>query len=58
MRLKKVFVFVILSLVSISGVLFGCQGKYDNMKLTSNRDETGLQLYLGEDSDLEDGVKP
>lgn len=58
MKLKKILVFVILSLLSISGVLFGCQNKYENMKLTSNRDETGLQLYLGEDSDLDDGAKP
>ena len=58
MRFKKILIFVVLSLLSISGVLFGCQNKYENMRLTSNRDETGLQLYLGEDSDLEDGSKP
>ncbi|HAJ78025.1 MAG TPA: hypothetical protein DCO89_03060, partial [Clostridiales bacterium] len=55
MKFKKVLMLIFFALVSVSGVLFGCQGKYDNMKITSDRDETGLQLYLGEDSTIEGG---
>ena len=58
MNFKRVIVFILLSLVSVSGVLFGCRGKYDNMKVTSDRDETGLQLYIGEDSELDGGATP
>ncbi|MBO7508573.1 MAG: hypothetical protein J6T39_02910, partial [Clostridia bacterium] len=45
---------VLFALISISGALYGCGGKYDNLKITSNRDATGLQLIL-DDNDVDGG---
>src|SRR5574344_488894 len=54
-KVKRALSFVLLSLVMISGVLFGCRGKYDNLKVTSDR-ESGLQLYLDDNTDSNTGT--
>ena len=52
------FIFLLLAMVSFSGFLFGCGDKYKGLKVVSDKDATGLQLFLDEDSDMEDGDKP
>ena len=46
-KFKRVFSFILLMLVSASGLLFGCKGKYDDMKLVSSADsEKEIVLYV------------
>ena len=56
MKFKKIFAFVMLMLISVSGLFFGCTDKYSALSVTSNVSE--LELYLGEDTDMQDGAKP
>lgn len=50
-RYGKIFTFILFCLISFSGLMYGCAGKYDNVKVTSDKDESGLQLYIGEDTE-------
>ena len=50
-KILKGLIFVLFGMFSFTGLLFGCAGKYDNVKVTSDKDETGLQLYIGEDTE-------
>lgn len=44
-KLKKAFVFVLMAFVALSGVLFGCGDKYQNLKITTDVDQ--LTLFYG-----------
>ena len=49
-KFRKALSFVLLSMLAFSGILFGCAGKYDNMKLTSSADgEREVVLYVPND---------
>lgn len=50
---KKILALILFALVSVSGALFGCRGRYDGVKITSDKSEAGLQLYL--DDEIDDG---
>ena len=45
---KKILTFIMFVMVAFSGYLFGCKSKYDNVKLTSDKEEAGLTLYLND----------
>ena len=48
---KRILTLILFALVSLSGAFFGCRGRYDGVKITSDKSESGLQLYLEEQVD-------
>lgn len=49
-KLKTTLSFILLIFIAASGLLFGCDDKYKDLKITTNV-EDGITLYLGEDTE-------
>src|SRR5574344_417523 len=47
-RVKKALTLVFLMVLSVCGLLAGCRGKYDDVKVSSDRDADKLVLFLGQ----------